>query len=246
MSESRDSKRRASLKRDFSVDKEDRRSFRGKLACLRHTFGKFQWPSRVQGRDDHRATVGSNGPCARVRFCVRVYVYMCSYDVRFDPLPRSRATSLTRLRPCTNFTLGTYGFPVLASCFLSGHANNTNYNALLFFASLSTRFSLFLAPPRPRFRLSVVPYTCGRAYLACIRVYVYARPLVRHCLTLPSSSLFRGICTVSHKRFTPVVVYKFFLPPVFTFSMHLSILLYLLSSLFVFSFFSIIILTLKF
>lgn len=49
----------------------------------------------------------------------------------------------------------------------------TNYNARLFFASPSARFSLFLAPPRLRFRLSVVPYTCGRAYLACIRIRVH-------------------------------------------------------------------------
>lgn len=97
---------------------------------------------------------------------------MCSYDVRFDPLPRSRATSLTRLRPCTNFTLGTYGFPVLASCFLSGHANNTNYNALLFFASLSTRFSLFLAPP-------AFPSLCRSIYLRSRILGVHTR--IRVC-----------------------------------------------------------------
>lgn len=198
MRESRDSKREASLKRDFSVDKEDRRSFRGKLACLRHTFGKFQWPSRGAMTTERRLAV-----MARVHVCAWcVCVCVCSYDVRFDPLPR--ATSLTRLRPCTNFTLGTYGFPVLASCFLSGHRQQQPTTARCCSSRLprpvspsSSHLLLAHVSVSLSFHILAVAHT-WRAY-ACIRVC--ARPLARHCLTLPSFSLFRGICTVSHKRF---------------------------------------------
>lgn len=99
----------------------------------------------------------------------------------------------------------------------------TNYNALLFFASPSTRFSLFLAPPRPRFRLSVVPYTCGRAYLACIRVYVCVRarslatvsPFLP--LTLPLSRDMYGFTQTLHSGGRVQI----FSTPVFTLSMHL-------------------------
>lgn len=117
--------------------------------------------------------------------CVRV----CSYDVRFDPLPRSRATSLTRLRPCTNFTLGTYGFPVLASCFLSGHANN---NQLQRAAVLRVSLGPFL--PLPRSSSPTFPSLCRSIYLRSriLGVHTYTctcvRPLARHCLSLPLPS----------------------------------------------------------
>lgn len=93
------------------------------------------------------------------------------------------------------------------------------------------------------FHILAVAHT-WRAY-----VYVYVCAPARSPLSLPSSSLFRGICTVSHKRFIPVVVYKFFLPPVFTFSMHLEFFFRkneFLLSFFVCPFFIIVLLTLRF
>lgn len=236
MRESRDSKREASLKRDFSVDKEDRRSFRGKLACLRHTFGKFQWPSRGAMTTERRLAV-----MARVHVCAWcVCVCVCSYDVRFDPLPR--ATSLTRLRPCTNFTLGTYGFPVLASCFLSGHRQQQPTTA----RCCSSRLPRPVSPSSSHLLLAHVS-VCRSIYLRSrilgvhTRVYVCvrARSLATVSPFLPSPS-FEGY--VRFHTNASVVVYKFFSTP-YLYVFHASLNFFFTCFLF---FPSIIILTLKF
>lgn len=176
MSESRDSKRRASLKRDFSVDKEDRRSFRGKLACLRYTFGKFQWPSRVQGRDDHRATVGSNGPCARVRFCVCVCTCVCvattyvstPFHDRARPLSPvcghvqiSRQVHMVSLFSRLAFSLATPTTPTTTRCCSSRLSQPVSPSSSLLLARVSVSLSFHILAVAHTWR--AYAYTCMRA-----------------------------------------------------------------------------------
>lgn len=113
---------------------------------------------------------------------------------------------------------------------------------------VSPSFSLLRAYVSVSLSFHILAYLVAHTWRAYAYVYVYVCAPVRSPLSLPSSSLFRGICTVSHKRFTPVVVYKFFLPPVFTFSMHLEFFFRKNASAFFFvcPFFIIVILTLRF
>lgn len=75
--------------------------------------------------------------------------------------------------------------------------------------SLSSSLLLAHVSVSLSFHILAVAHT-WRAY-AYTCVCAPARSPLSHPSFL-SPSLFRGICTVSHKRFTPVVVYKFFLP----------------------------------
>lgn len=101
-----------------------------------------------------------------------------------------------------------------------------NNNQLQRAAVLRVSLDPFLPLPRtsssPTFP-SVVPYTCGRAYLACIRVYTCVcaparSPLSHPSFLLPLSRDMYGFTQTLRWSCT-----NFFLPPIFTFSMHLSI-----------------------
>lgn len=125
---------------------------------------------------------------ARVRVPKRTYAFQ--FHVRATPGRRCWPLGLASLRPCTNFTLGTYGFSV--SCLAFSPADNTYAARVLSLApSLPSsspgrrRPSSLSFPSLCQFHILAVAHTCR----VCVRRY----------LPLPS----RGICTVSHKRVRP-------------------------------------------
>ena len=84
------------------------------------------------------------------------------------PAPRCWPLGLTSLRPCTNFTLGTYGFSVRVLLSLRP-ATPTPLAVLRRFSPSLLRCPLRRsdASPSPAISVSLlVPYTCGRTYLA--------------------------------------------------------------------------------
>lgn len=144
---------------------------------------------------------------ARIRVPKRTYAFQSPPCI---PSQRCRPLGLTRLRLCTNFTLGTYGFPVCVLLSLNQRHLQTCSSEVL--PCPSAPVALFVVPAP----LASFPSLCRSIYLWSHILGAYV--LATICLPFPSSlcdSLSRdtyGFTSASALRSTLLPTVHKFLP----------------------------------